>query len=63
MLLEKLDTLSEREQKVLAMLYGQGKQDQKTPEEVAAHFGTSPERVWRLEESAFRKLSQSITLK
>ena len=63
LLFEKLDTLSEREQKALVMLHGIGKWEQKTYEETADYLGTSVERIRRIEESALKKLSHPIRIK
>jgi len=55
-----LNTLSERESKILAMRFGLGDDQPRTLEELGAHFGLTRERIRQLQEQALRKLRQVI---
>jgi len=54
--LEVLDTLTEREQKVLCMRFGIGMNTDHTLEEVGKQFGVTRERIRQIEAKALRKL-------
>ena len=55
-LMEVLDTLTEREQKVLRLRFGLDDGHQRTLEEVGRDFGVTRERVRQIEAKAIRKL-------
>ena len=55
-----LNTLSERESKILAMRFGLGDDQPRTLEELGVHFGLTRERIRQLQEQALRKLRQVI---
>ncbi|MBN1687933.1 MAG: RNA polymerase sigma factor RpoD/SigA [Candidatus Omnitrophica bacterium] len=51
-----LDTLDERERKILVLRFGLGKEEEHTLEEVAQQFGITRERVRQIEASALKKI-------
>src|SRR3990167_9405008 len=55
-IIEVLDTLSEREQKVLELRFGLKDPKPRTPEEVGKVFGVTRERIRQIEAKALRKL-------
>ena len=57
---ESLNTLSDREQKILKMRFGIGGEDRHTLEEVGAWFGTSGSNISRIEQNALRKLRRRL---
>jgi len=60
MIKSALNTLSERESKILAMRFGLGDDQPRTLEELGAHFGLTRERIRQLQEQALRKLRDWI---
>ena len=55
-----LSTLKPREEKVLRMRFGIGKNEDRTLEEVGQDFGLTRERIRQIEAKALQKLKFSI---
>lgn len=55
-IMEMLDTLTVREQKIVCMRYGIGYEKSLTLEEIGNHFGITRERVRQIETKAIKKL-------
>ena len=58
-----LDTLNEREKKVLSLRFGLDDGRSRTLEEVGKEFGVTKERIRQIEANALRKLDYGIKKK
>ena len=55
-----LDTLDERERRILTLRFGLGAEEQHTLEEVAQEFGITRERVRQIEAAALKKVKAML---
>lgn len=60
---ELIDSLSEREAKVIRLRYGIGDEHARTLEEVGNEFGVTRERIRQIEAKAIRKLGRKVRMK